>query len=138
VVGDVPEELAATLQRRCRATRFHGFVKDVGALFADARIAVVPESIGGGFKLKFLDYFFRRVPVATLSSASAGLPPEIRQQTLSCESLPALIEAIIDNIDEVDDLNRMQEKAYLHSSAQFTWHERAANLRRAIASKRHG
>jgi len=138
IVGDVPEELASTLRRRCRATRFHGFVKDVAGLFADARIAVVPEAIGGGFKLKFLDYFFGRVPVATLSHAAAGLPQELRQQTLSCDSLPALIDAIIDNIDRLDDLNRMQERAYLQSSARFTWHERAANLRNAIASKQHG
>lgn len=138
VVGDVSEELVATLRRRCRATRFHGFVKDVAGLFANARIAVVPEAIGGGFKLKFLDYFFGRVPVATLRHAAAGLPQELREQTLACDTLPALVEAVVSNIDRLDDLNRMQEKAFIHSSARFTWHERAANLRKAIASKQHG
>ena len=51
---------------------------------------------------------------------------------------PALVEAVISNIDRLDDLNRMQERAFIHSSARFTWHERAANLRMAIASKQHG
>jgi glycosyltransferase involved in cell wall biosynthesis len=138
IVGDVPQELLATLQPQCRATRFHGFVKDAAALFANARIAVVPEAIGGGFKLKFLDYFFARVPVATLSHAAAGLPQELREQTLACESLPALVETVIANIDRLDELNRMQQQAFARSCARFTWHERAFNLKEAIVSQQHG
>jgi glycosyltransferase involved in cell wall biosynthesis len=138
VLGDVPQELMASLRQQCRATRFHGFVKDVAESFANARIAVVPEAIGGGFKLKFLDYFFKRVPVATLSHAAAGLPQELREQTLACETLSALVEAVISNIDRLDELNRMQETAFTHSRARFTWDERAINLKRAILRQQHG
>jgi polysaccharide biosynthesis protein PslH len=138
VVGDVPPELLARLRRTCRATRFHGFVEDVAELFASARIAVVPEAIGGGFKLKFLDYFFARVPVATLSQAAAGLPQELREQTIACDSLPALVEAIVSNIDRFDELNRMQQGAFAHSRARFTWTERAFILKEAIMSQQHG
>lgn len=138
VLGDAPAELVAALQRRCSATHFHGFVEDVAGLFASARMAVVPEAIGGGFKLKFLDYFFGRVPVATLSHAAAGLPRELREQTLACDTLPELVEAIVANIERLDDLNRMQEKAFSHSSARFTWRERAAKLSKAMRSSQHG
>ena len=138
VVGDVPPKLLATLRRQCRATRFHGFVEDVADLFAGARIAVVPEVFGGGFKLKFLDYFFARVPVATLSQAAAGLPQELREQTMARDSLSALVEAIISNIDRVDELNCMQQTAFAHSRARFTWHERAFNLKEAIMRQHMG
>jgi glycosyltransferase involved in cell wall biosynthesis len=138
VVGDVPEELLGTLRRQCRATRFHGFVDDPSALFADARIALVPEAIGGGFKLKFLDYFFARVPVATLGKAAAGLPRELREQTLSGDSLAELVESVVANIDRLDELNRMQDRAFALCSAQFTWHDRARNLRDAIVSQTYG
>jgi glycosyltransferase involved in cell wall biosynthesis len=138
VVGDVPAELLGTLRRQCRATRFHGFVDDPSALFADARIALVPEAIGGGFKLKFLDYFFARVPVATLGKAAAGLPRELREQTLSGDSLAELVESVVANIDRLDELNRMQERAFALCSAQFTWHDRARNLRDAIVSQTYG
>ena len=107
-------------------------------MFADARIAVVPEAIGGGFKLKFLDYFFARVPVATLSHAAAGLPQELRERTLACKSLPSLVETVIANIDRLDELNRMQEEAFARSCARFTWHERALNLKEAIVSQQYG
>ena len=67
VVGSMPEALAAALRSKLRATVLHGFVDDTRPLLAGARIAVVPEAIGGGFKLKFLDYLFGRVPIASSS-----------------------------------------------------------------------
>jgi hypothetical protein len=137
VVGDVPEELLATLKSRCTATRFHGFVDDIGDFFARARIAVVPELIGGGFKLKFLDYIFARVPTATLSQAATGLPAQLQQEMLVCEDLPALVAAIVANIDRIDDLNRMQERAFTCGQLLFRWAERGQRLRQAILGLHH-
>jgi len=138
VVGDVPKELLARLKVRCRATQFHGFVKDVAPLFAKARIAVVPEAIGGGFKLKFLDYFFGRIPVATLTQAAAGLPKELRDQTVARETMPMLIEAIVSYIDQVEALNLIQEQAFVHSRAEFRWEDRGLKLKQAITRSGNG
>ena len=137
VVGEVPEELLVALGLRCQATRFHGFVTDVSRLFDAARVAVVPEAIGGGFKLKFLDYFFGRVPVATLAQAAAGLPQDLREQTLARDSLSELIEAVVAHIERLDELNRMQEQAFALSRAQFAWPDRGRQLREAIMSHEH-
>lgn len=138
VVGDVPEELLARLRKSSKATHFHGFVQDVEPLMAGARIAVVPEAIGGGFKLKFLDYFFGRVPVATLRQAVAGLPPELRRQTLAVDSLQELIDTIVAHIDEFDLLNRLQQEAFAQSRALFTWKDRGDALKRAMTRSRYG
>lgn len=137
VVGDVPDELLVALQGRCTATHFHGFVDDIGDCFARARIAVVPELIGGGFKLKFLDYIFARVPTATLSQAATGLPPQLQQEMLVCEDLPALVAAIVANIDKLDDLNHMQERAFACGQLLFRWAERGQRLRQAILTLHH-
>ena len=133
IVGDIPRTLLSTLRGRCRATRFHGFVTDVAPFLARARIAVVPESIGGGFKLKFLDYIFARVPVATVSQAVAGLPEELQSAMLSNDSLAGLIEEIVSHIDRLDELNRMQERAFALGKAQFKWSARGERFREAIA-----
>ena len=81
VIGGVPDRLREELAANARATRFHGFVDDPADHLAQARMAVVPEVIGGGFKLKFLDYLFTRVPIATLAdvltSASVNSRPAI-------------------------------------------------------------
>lgn len=133
VVGDVPEPLRATLRARCRATHFHGFVDDLAPLLSQARMAVVPELIGGGFKLKFLDYIFARVPVATLSEATAGLPDSLRQQMLARDDLAALIAAIVAGIDQTDELNRLQQRAFEIGEALFRWSDRGLQLREAIS-----
>ena len=61
VVGNVPERLQA--QNHFRATRFLGFVEDLEPIFRSVRIGIVAEQIGGGFKLKTLDYIFNQVPI---------------------------------------------------------------------------
>jgi len=133
IVGDVPQALLSTLRARCRATCFHGFVTDAAPYFARARIAVVPESIGGGFKLKFLDYIFGRVPVATVSQAAAGLPEELQRTMLSNDNLAGLIGDIVSHIDRLDELNRRQERAFALGKAQFKWSDRGERFRQAIA-----
>ena len=126
VLGDVPSELLMLLRRKVKATRFHGFVADITSHASEARLAVVPEIIGGGFKLKFLDYIFRRVPVATLSDAAAGLPLALREQMISSGDISTLVNDIINAIDDTDRLNGMQERAFVAASELFQWHDRGS------------
>jgi hypothetical protein len=136
IVGDVPPALLAMLQGRCRATHFHGFVSNAASYLSSARLAVVPESIGGGFKLKFLDYIFGRVPVATVSQATAGLPAELQCAMLCSDSLSELVRKIVSHIDRLDDLNRMQESAFTIGKSQFKWSVRGERFRFAIDNVR--
>jgi polysaccharide biosynthesis protein PslH len=136
VVGDIPKALLSALKARCRATYFHGFVGDVAPYLARARIGIVPESIGGGFKLKFLDYIFGRVPVATVSQAVAGLSEELQLTMLKNDTLPGLVSEIVAHIDRLDELNRMQERAFALGTAQFDWNVRGERLLLAIAAIR--
>jgi hypothetical protein len=136
IVGEVPPALLTTLKAHCRATSFHGFVTDVAPFLARARVAIVPESIGGGFKLKFLDYIFGRVPIATLSQAAAGLSEELRRTMLSSDSLAGLVGEIVSHIDQVDELNQLQERAFTLGKAQFNWSVRGEQFLRAIEDAR--
>jgi glycosyltransferase involved in cell wall biosynthesis len=138
VVGDVPAELLARLQPQCRATHFHGFVTDIAPFLARARLAVVPEVIGGGFKLKYLDYFFGRVPVVTLSAAAAGLPNELREAMFNCTDLDAMVATLVAQIDRSALLNEMQQRAWAASAALFRWGDRGTQLRQAIIQVAHG
>jgi glycosyltransferase involved in cell wall biosynthesis len=132
VVGDIPQELKAELQPTLRATVLHGFVDDISGYFSRSRLAVVPEIIGGGFKLKFLDYIFGRVPVATLDQASIGLPEDVREHVLRCSDLDALTSAIIAHVDNIERLNDLQANAHRHAVAQFQWIDRGRSLMTAI------
>jgi polysaccharide biosynthesis protein PslH len=136
IIGDVPQKLLSTLRARCRATWFYGFVPDVAPFFARARIAVVPEAIGGGFKLKLLDYIFARIPVAAISKAVAGLPVDIQRSMLSNDSIEGLIGEIVSHIDRLEELNRIQARAFSLAKTQFKWSVRGERFRQAIADVR--
>lgn len=136
VIGGIPDALAAQLRRSSRATVVHGFVDDVAPHFANARLAIVPEAIGGGFKLKFLDYIFNRVAVATLAHAAAGLPPEIRASMVQSEDLPGLAQAIVDVIGDDARLDALQQRAFVAAQSRYRWIDRGHALLAAVRDAR--
>jgi glycosyltransferase involved in cell wall biosynthesis len=132
VIGSMSEALADELRKSTKATVLHGFVEDIAPHFANARIAIVPEEIGGGFKLKFLDYIFGRVAVASLTHATAGLPDEIRNAMICRQDLAGLVQGIVENIDDTEALTRMQEAALAAAQARYRWEDRGRELLEAI------
>jgi polysaccharide biosynthesis protein PslH len=136
VVGEMPQALLTTLRPGCRATHFHGFLADVSPLLNRARIAIVHESIGGGFKLKLLDYIFARIPIATVSQAVAGLSEELQRAMLTNSSQEGLIADIVSHVDRFDELNRLQERAFSLGNEQFQWSVRGDEFRQAIIDVR--
>ncbi len=132
IAGQVPNDLQQSLSLTCRATKFCGFVQELLPLLSEARIAVVPELIGGGFKLKFLDYFFGRVPVATVTAAASGIPAPLRGQLLMGEDIAALTQCIVEHIEQVQDLNDRQTALFEQAAALFRWADRGVQLRTKI------
>ena len=138
VIGDVPDELLRELQPLVSATRFHGFVTDLSTFFDQARMALVPEVVGGGFKLKFLDYVFGRVPVAAITAATAGVPSAVTTHIIRCQNLDELIDAVIRDIDNLPKLNDLQEQAHACAAPLFRWDDRGQALADTIRSiERH-
>lgn len=132
VIGDVPRNLLDEFSGRLRATHFHGFVNNIEPFFANARMAVVPEMIGGGFKLKFLDYIFGRVPVATISEAASCLPEAIRDNMLCRRDMQQLVDGIVDYITAPERLDAMQKQAFTAAQAHFRWQDRGHSFRAAL------
>ena len=138
VIGDVPQALLDELRGTLQATQFHGFVDDIAPYFESARLAVVPEVIGGGFKLKYLDYLFARVPIATIGEAAAGLPHAIRDNMICRDDLKQLVDAIIETMDQTERLNSMQAQAFNAAQALFDWKDRGRALREAAEALHAG
>lgn len=133
VIGDVPEALRAELAGYPSVT-LHGFVDDIAPLFQRARLAIVPELIGGGFKLKFLDYIFGRMPVVTLDGAAAGLPEAVRHAMLGVPDLPALVATVVARIDDLAALDALQRDAHAAASQLFHWPDRGVALRDMVSA----
>ena len=116
------------------ATRFTGTVPDIEPYLDDARIAIVPERNGGGFKLKVLEYVFNRVPVFALTGSFAGVPLSHNDSVMLYPDHAALAHGVLEAIDDVDRLNRLQERAFVACSDRFDWSSRGRQIVSAIAA----
>jgi polysaccharide biosynthesis protein PslH len=132
VVGEAPDSLRKGWEARVKATRFHGFVEDLGEFLAARRMGLVVEQTGGGFKLKTLDYIFNRVPIAAMKGSMAGLPLTPGLHYLSFDSMWKLAQGIAAVIDDIARLNSMQQGAYEQCDTGFDWSDRGRTLYDAI------
>jgi glycosyl transferase family 1 len=142
VIGEGPDSFRKAWEARVKATRFHGFVDNLGEFLAARRMGLVVEQTGGGFKLKTLDYIFNRVPIAAIRGSIAGLPLTQGLHYLSFESMRELAQGVAAVIDEIERLNSLQQAAYEKCNTGFDWGDRGRTLcnaiRQAVNRKRAG
>jgi polysaccharide biosynthesis protein PslH len=128
VVGEGPASFRKGWEVRVKATRFHGFVDNLGEFLAARRMGLVVEETGGGFKLKTLDYVFNRVPIAAIKGSMAGLPMVAGLHYLSFESMRELAQGVVVAIDDIERLNSLQQAAYEKCDTAFDWRDRGRTL----------
>jgi glycosyltransferase involved in cell wall biosynthesis len=133
-VGTGDERFLQRLRKRTRASLFTGTVPDVTRYMDEARIAIVPERNGGGFKLKVLEYVFNRIPVFALSGSFAGVPLVHDDSVMLFPDHAALARGVLETIDDVDKLNRLQERAFAACRDRFDWASRGHQILSAITS----
>jgi len=138
VVGDMDQKLLRSLGAKYTGVRFHGFVEDAARHLAAARIAVLAEPVGGGFKLKLLEYIFNRVPVASLEICASGLPESVRSHVLLAGDIESLLVKVVAEIDDLDRLNARQEGAFAAANEMFDWDNRGRTLLAAIKDVQAG
>jgi glycosyltransferase involved in cell wall biosynthesis len=140
VVGVIPGSLAERMRRRHPLVRIHGAVDRIEPFLDRARVGIVAEPIGGGFKLKTLDYVFNRVPIATLVGGAVGMPLVADQSLIEAADLEELSPAIVQAIDDFDRLNAIHASAYAACERSFDWSDRGTELAGALesAAERHG
>ena len=133
VIGSAREAFLRRVRRRFSATQFTGTVSGLPALMQEARIALVPEHHGGGFKLKVLDYVFNRLPILALDGSVAGVPMRHEDGILFYQDYRALAAGVLQVIDDYDRLNSLQDRAYALCRDRFDWTSRGQQLQAAIA-----
>ena len=87
----------------------------------------------GGFKLKVLEYVFNRIPVFALTGSFAGVPLKHEESVMLFPDHTSLAQGVLEAIDDVERLNRLQERAYAACSDRFDWASRGRQILSAIA-----
>jgi glycosyltransferase involved in cell wall biosynthesis len=134
VVGGGDSALFERLRERTVATTVFGRVDSVWPHLDEARIAIVPEELGGGFKLKILDYVFNRLPVAAFRESVAGMPLQAPESVLTFSSFHELAAGVLKAIDDIKLLNRLQERAFAACAHRFDWSTRGTDLHNAVTA----
>ena len=134
VAGKVPDDFRRPLEDALRATRFLGWVENPADVLAECRIGVIAEPLGGGFKLKALDYVFNDVAVASLSHSAAGLPFASGSSMIVGDDEARLVAAITETIDEPAFLERVVLEARRIATDHFSWTAASRSLIDAVVS----
>lgn len=121
VAGRMREKDQSLLSRRYPWADIRGEVDDMQTVYREGRLGVVPETLGGGFKLKVLDFVYNGLAVAGLRSAMAGLPMEPGIEYISAAGVSDLIHAGCVAVDDPDALDAMAKKARLACDDRFDW-----------------
>jgi len=132
VAGKADPAFFAGLAKRYPWADFHSNVPSIDPYLADARMGVIPEALGGGFKLKALDYVFRGLPLAALEPALSGLPLNPKQDVIAADNPEKLADAIADHIDDLEFLNGAAQRSLAACREAFQWSDRGAVLAAAL------
>ena len=133
VVGLADPAYFAALGRQYPWASFHPNVPSVEPFLRDARIGLIPEALGGGFKLKALDYIFHGLPLASIDSALSGLPLSPGVETIAAPDTASLASRVADRIDDLEFLNAAARGALDRCRDAFHWADRGTALAAALA-----
>lgn len=134
VGGRIPDDARIAISAGTKATRFVGWIDDARTFLDSSRLGVVSEPLGGGFKLKTLDYVFNRLPLATTIGGASGLDLVHGESMIEADDEVGLVEAIVEAIDDADRLEAIASAAYDRCSTAFTWDGRGRLLVDTVAS----
>ncbi|HRQ88116.1 MAG TPA: glycosyltransferase, partial [Bacteroidia bacterium] len=136
IVGKTDETFRREMEQRFPGVDFVGRVPEMSPYLLDARMGLIVEEFGGGFKLKTLEYLFHGLPLAGLVQAVEGLPLRSPEHLVLEPDVPALIAAVVDAIDDLGRLNAMRTTALAICREAFRWDDRGRRLHEEILALR--
>lgn len=136
IVGKTEENFRAEMISRFPEVDFVGRVPEMEPYLLNARMGLIVEEFGGGFKLKTLEYIFHGLPLAGLFHAVEGLPLQSPDDILLVPDVPSLVAAVAGAIDDFDRLNRMRSQSLEICEQSFRWEDRGRMLLDEIAKLR--
>lgn len=136
IVGKTEETFREEMLRKFPDVDFVGRVPEMEPYLLNARMGLIVEEFGGGFKLKTLEYIFHGLPLAGLHHAVEGLPLSSPEDILLTPDLQSLIVAIHERIDDYETLNRMSKTSIEICEKSFQWEDRGRRLIEAICGLR--
>ena len=111
IVGRMSAKHLKYFRRRFPSVKILGEVDEVEPFLANARLGLLIDQAGGGFKFTMLNYVYNRLPVVALSCALTD--QDLRRFCAVSGNWDELADNVIHLIDDIDRLNALHESAYV-------------------------
>jgi polysaccharide biosynthesis protein PslH len=132
IIGRAEPDFLRSIEAISPCVTALGFVDDPLPLLYSSRIGLMPDELGGGFKLRLMDYVFNGVPVAAIRSQTKGLPLDSDADMITADDSTLLAKKIIEKIDDIVFLNKISEQAKDKCMGKFDWESRGTLFLREI------
>ena len=128
IAGKMPPSLLEKLRLEYPEVEFFGSFDHLSEVVAGADVALVLEELGGGFKLKTLDYIFSGLAIVGLPLAMSGSGLEANTDYIAVDSIEAAMPAIDALLQDRATAKKLAESALKKATGQYDWTERANRL----------
>jgi polysaccharide biosynthesis protein PslH len=99
-----------------------GYVEDIVALLSAVDIAIVPIRVGGGTRLKVLDYLGAGLPIITTEKGIEGIEAENGKDAIILEDVDdTFVDAIIHLSQFDEERKRMGSNAQMLGERKYEW-----------------
>jgi len=99
----------------------HGFVQDLAPITSRAQIAVVPLQVGGGMRVKILDYWAMGIPVVATGIGAEGLSSGDEPTVALADTEADFARVLIDLAGSAQARETLRAAAFRKVSASFGW-----------------
>jgi len=120
IIGNIQDEFKQQLLQQYPQLVVTGQVASIDDASAECRAGLLIDTIGGGFKLKALDYIFLGLPIFALPGCMHGLDLESETDFIERRDARSLVQALADLISS-ENMSQMRIAAFEKSKAKYSW-----------------
>jgi glycosyltransferase involved in cell wall biosynthesis len=121
VIGLMEHDFELEIRSRFPFCNIYPNVDFVSPYLTKANCGIVFEPVGGGFKLKILDYVFSKIPVVALRGTCDGVDFKNNVHYLEVSNADDAINAILNLLNDERLSKSLSEAAYDLCEGQFNW-----------------
>lgn len=128
IAGKMPKRLLGQLRQKYPEVEFISNFDRLAKIAEAANIALVLEDLGGGFKLKTLDYIFSGLAIVGLPAAMSGSGLTADEDYIAVPSIEAAMPEIARLMQDPLRVKQLAASAHSKAEGKFDWSERANRL----------
>jgi polysaccharide biosynthesis protein PslH len=128
IAGKMPSRFAEKLRCDYPDIEICRNFQRIAEVLQDATVALVLEDLGGGFKLKALDYIFHGLAIVGLAQTMNGSGLRAGVDYIEVSSLQSAMPAIAALLQDGNRSKGIAASARHRAEGQFDWSDRAARL----------